>query len=262
MAIPQKPKLLFEYSVQRGKFFRRLAWSVLGAVAALGGAGAVYTAQERRVADSNLLTAGLVVALLLFAYFLLRALVNLWLFLRRRTESLRFFNQGFVWTRGGNQHKYGWSSLRKYREGGYGVYLGKRPLVQLGGHRLTMRDGRVFKLIGAYGDLRRMAAAVRRPAAQVTGVYMGQTLRQERPVKLHRRLTVWPGGIEIGRTEIPWSDVDVKLRGQTLVVFRRNKAGKFKPYRRYSTRSMDNVGGFMEVATATIRNHQRERFGT
>jgi hypothetical protein len=260
MAVPRKPKLLLQYSVQRRPFFRRAAWSLLAAVTMVGAAGALELAVERGTIDATLHTIGTILTLAAAALFGLRALVNFITGLRRRTETIRIFDQGFTWTRGDENLKYGWGYLKTYREGGRGLYLGKRPLLQWGAQRLTMRDGRVFRITGAYGDLRRYAAAIRPYAARVTGTQMGRILREEHPVKLHRQLTVWPGGVEAGKKEIPWSEVEAKLRGSQLSILQRAKSGKFKTVRRYDTHTVDNVGGFMEVAEATIRNHQRERF--
>jgi hypothetical protein len=89
---------------------------------------------------------------------------------------------------------------------------------------------------------------------------MGRILREEKPVKIHPRLTVWPGGVEVGRQEIPWSELDVRLKGSQLIIRRKNRSGKFRTVRRYNARKVDNVGGFMELVSATIPNYQRERF--
>lgn len=260
MGLPQKPKLLYEVSIRRKPYFRRFIWWLLAGVAAFGAFVALEVAGGNGLADANLLWAGRIAALVAAALFLLRAILNLWGGLRRRNETLKIFDKGFVWTRGKDEQKYGWSALKTYREAGRGIYLGKRPIMQWGAHKLTMNDGAVFKFRGIHGDLRKLGTILRRPAAHMTGVAMGQVLREEKPVKLSPQLTVWPGGVEVGKLEIPWSEIDVRLKNNKLVIYRLNDSGKFKQIRAYNPRSLDNVGGFMEVATATIRNHQRERF--
>ena len=90
-----------------------------------------------------------------------------------------------------------------------------KPLVQWGAHKLTMQDGRVLKIDSKYGDMRKLNQILRRAAAHVTGMEMGKALRAEQPVKLNSKLTIWPGGIEVGKTEIPWSELDVKLKGSS-----------------------------------------------
>lgn len=260
MAIPQKPKLLYEITIRRGRYFRRFAWWLLAGVAALGALVALDTAAVRGMADESLLNVGKIVALIAAILFGLRALFHLIGWLRRRNETLKLFDKGLVWTKRSGTQQYSWSSLNTYREAGRGIYLGKRPLFQWGAHRLTMNDGKTLKITGVYGDLRKLGSILRKPAARVTGAVMGRTLREEEPVRLSRHLTVWPGGVEAGKLEIPWSEVDVRLKSGRLIIYRLNKAGKFQPVKRYNPRRLDNVGGFMEVATATIRNHQRERF--
>ncbi len=260
MAIPTKPKLLFQVTIKRALFMRRFMWSLLATVAALGAAGALNAAAERGIADSGLLAIGVAAGLLAAVLFGLRGLFNLWLWLRRRNETVRIFDRGLVWTRTKDEWKYGWSQLDIYRDNGHGLYLGKRVIAQWGAQSLTMTDGRAFKITGAYGDLRQIGAILRRYAAHYTGIRMGRMLREEQPVKLHHQLTVWPGGVEIGKTEIPWSDMDVRLQNRRLAILKKSESGKFKPFRQFNTSSVNNVGGFMELATTTIRNHQRERF--
>jgi hypothetical protein len=260
MAIPQKPKLLYQVTIDRRKYVRRFVWSLLAGVTALGAFFAVNEAGGRNLIDANVLQVGSIVSLVMAALFGLRALFNLWRGLRRRTETLRLFDKGIVLTTPKGEQKFGWSQVATYREGGHGLYIGQRPLVQWGAFRLKMQNGGRLNIDGKYGDLRKVGKILRRYGAQVTGIRMGQRLRAEKPVKLNRSLTVWPGGVEIGRQEVPWSELEVQLRNGRLTLLRKNKKGKFKPIRRYNVEQVDNVGGFMEVATTTIRNHQRERF--
>ncbi len=261
MALQKKPKLLYEITIKRKPYFRRFTLALVVALMALLALIALNLIRDQNGADEGVLLVGIVVAALAAVIFAVRALFSLIRWMRYRNETLRLFNQGILWTRSGKDSKYGWSSLKTYREGGHGIYLRGKPLLQWGAHKITMQDGRVLKIDSRYGDMQKLNQILSRAAAHVTGMEMGKALREEQPVKLHSRLTIWPGGIEIGKTEIPWSELDVKLKGTRLTIYRKNKSGKFAKVRQFDTRSVDNVAGFMDIATSTIRNHQRERFG-
>jgi hypothetical protein len=267
-ALPQKPKLLYKIVSERKPYFRRFRRALTGAAVAillylcLTLIPAVYT-QFEAAGDLGFLVwqgAALLLAVLI-ALFIGVMLFNLIFWLRRREETLRFYDQGIVWTRKGEDEKYGWGSIQVYRDGSRGWYIGDRPIVQFGSQRVTLKDGTVLNFTGRYGDLREIARIIRPRAARVTGVQIANTIREELPFRLGRGLTVWPGGVEVDKKEIHWSELDVRVQGQQLTVYQKRSDGKFKALRRYNTRKLDNVGGFMEVATSTIKNHQRERFG-
>ncbi len=260
MAVPRKPKLLYQITIERKRFVRRLLWSLLATVGAVGALVALSVAQTRGIADATLIQVGVIIAIVVIILFALRTLVSLWMALRRRTETIRLFDKGFVWSRKGSEQQYGWSKVSSFREGGRGLYLGRRVLLQWGAHRLEMDDGAVFYFTGAHGDLRQLGKLLRRPAAHFTGMMIGATLRREQPVKLHRHLTAWPGGLEVGKVEIPWSEVDIRLNNQHISIFRQMPNGKFRKVRSFDMRSINNAGGFLDVAAATIRTHQRDRF--
>jgi hypothetical protein len=256
----RKPRLLFQSTINRRRYFRRFVWSLLASVAALAAFVILDSPAGRGVADARLGDIGRIISLIGALLFGLRALVNLVYGLRRQSETLRFYDQGFIWGRGGETHKYKWAQLQTYREGGSGLYLGKRALFQWGGCRFTMLDQRVFTVTGRHGNLARFKQAIRRYPAHVTGIRMGQTLRKEEGIRLHRQLMVWPGGLEAGKHEIPWSEVEVGLKRGRLLIFRRKAGGEFKLLKSYRASRVDNVGGFLDVARATIPTHQRERF--
>jgi hypothetical protein len=261
MAIPKKPKLLYQITIRRKPYFRRFIWGFLAAITAFGALVALNTAIERQVADLTLLVVGVVVAGIVGAIFIARSIFSLLRWIRSRDETLRLFDQGFYWASQGQEAKYSWSTLKAYREGGHGVYIGGRPLMQWGAHTLTMQDDRVFKITSKHGNLRQLANLMRRPTAHVMGIKIGKALRDEEPVKFHPQLTMWPGGVQVGKQEIPWSEFDVRLKGSKMIVYQKTQNNKFRRVRQFDMHKVDNVGGFMEVATVTIRNHQRERFG-
>lgn len=266
--VPTRPRLIYQATIRRKTYFRRFMWSLLGAV---GAAGALVALEETagrqfdeatggQLVDQTVLQVGGLLALVIGVVFGLRALVNFWRWLSRKNEDLRFFDQGFSWKRGNDEYKTGWTKLKSYREGAHGLYLGGRPLLQWGAHRLTMRDGRVFKVTGVYGDTRRFAKAVRPIAADYTGTWMGRALRHDQPVRLHRQLTLYPGGVHVGKHSIPWSELETGIKRGRLVIYRQNAKGKFKTVKSFNPTSVDNVQGFLELAHGTIRNWQRERF--
>ncbi len=247
-ATTQHPRLLAEATISRRPYFRRAGLSILGLIAALIGLWGLYEADSLgKLPNGSWLPLTIAVALI-GVLFLIRAIINFVRWLRNKNETLKLYNQGIVRTRGKDTVKYGWGSLHTYREG-------SRAL------RLTMQNGQVINIDNRYGDLARWASYIRQYAARVTGVYIARAIREERPVVLHPKLTIWPGGIEVDNKEIPWSKVDVRLMGKQLVVFQRAKSGGFQKVRAYNMHTVDNVGGFLEVAHSTMKNHQRDRFG-
>ncbi len=256
----KNPKLVFQATITKQPYRRRFWFSVLIIAATLGAWFALDRVGKQGLVDSKLTDIGWLAAAAIVALMTVRAFLSLYRMITRKNESLRFFDRGFSWTRGDEKYQYGWGKVDVFREGASGIYLGKRPLLQWGAHTLTMTDGQIFKVTPIYGDLRRFARVVRPYIAEATGVQMARALRDENGVQLHPNLTVWPGGIEIGKREIPWSGLNVRLENNRLVIQAKDAKGKFKTVKRYSVRKVANVGGFVELATSTIRNHQRERF--
>lgn len=257
-----KPRLIYGITIRRGRFFKRFLRAVFLVLVVAGAYLALAEAARRGVVDLRLLDIGQMVAILLAGLLAVRGLYNLFLALTRRSESVRFYDKGFVWSRKGQDHKYPWHQLTTYREGSRGIYLlGRWPLAQWGANTLTMADNTVFRFTGRFGDTRPCADAIRRYTAYVTGVRMGRTLRSEQAIKLHPKLIIYPTGIESGKYEIHWSEVDVKFENGRLIIRRLGPDGKFKTVGRYARHGVDNVGGFLELSSTTIRNYQPERFG-
>lgn len=251
----RETKLLYEVTIERRSYRRRfvrlliillatgLAWVALG------------LAEGRGLVDEWVLWVGQLAAGVIMLLVSIRMLINLIRMLARPTERLRIFNKGFTLERGSVKAQYGWAALNTFRESGHGIYLGNRPIIQWGAHTLLMNDKRLFKLVPRYGDFRQIARVIRPYAAEVTGANMARRLRQEKPVRIHPRLIVWPGGLQIGKNEYPWGALNVAVNGSRLVVRARQK-GKIRTVGRFSTHTIDNLGGFMELATATIKNHR------
>lgn len=243
-----KTRLFIESKVSRAPFFRRAWLSLLACIVLII---AIWGLHEAYILDklSTELWTGLTIAVAIGGVlFLIRALINIVRWFRTKNETLKLFNKGIVRKRGTETVNFGWGSIHTYREG-------SRAL------RLTMKNGQVLNIDQRYGELDRWASYIRRYAAQVTGVYIARAIREERPVRLHPKLTVWPGGVEVDQKEIPWSEVDARLVGKKLVIYQRAKSGNFQKVRQYNMHTVDNVGGFLEVAHSTMKNHQRDRFG-
>lgn len=249
-------KLLFEVTIDRRKYWRRFRFLLIILLMAVLAWFALPRAAARAAVDPRVLAVGQLAAAVIILLASVRGLINLIRWRSRPNETLRFFNKGFTWERAGDTAKYSWNRLQTFREGGRGLYIGKQPLVQWGVHTLVMADKRTFKLRPRHGDLRQMARAIRPYAAEVTGTYMGRRLRQDKPVRLHPRLVAWPGGLQVGKQEYPWGALNVAVERGSLVI-RAKDNGKVRTVRRFDTHTIDNLGGFMELATTTIRNHRQ-----
>lgn len=257
----KKPELIYEAVIQRRPYFRRFRFTFFILIVAALAWAALEAARRQSIADPIAIDVGWLSAMVLTALLTIHVIVNFFRWRTRRNEHLRFYDQGFVWQRGGARRQYGWAKLVSFREGGRGLYLRQKPLVQWGAHTLTMSDGEVYRVTPQHGDLRRFARAARPYAAEVTGTRMGRQLRQsEKPIRLHRQLVLWPGGVEVGKKEIHWSKLDAVVARNRLMIREKDAKGRFKVVKRLSIHKIDNAGGFIELVGATIRNYQRERF--
>jgi hypothetical protein len=254
----ESPRIIYETEVKRSRYFRRFMWLLLGIAATVGAFVALHEATMRNIASPFALDIGKAAAILLGGFLAVRALYNLILSFTRRTETLRFYNKGFVWTQGSRAYKYKWTELDRFREGARGFYLFKRPILQWGAHQLEMDDERLFRFTGIHGNPRLFARIVRPYAAYVTSVKISRTLRQDRPVNLHPRLTLYPGGVEVGKTDIHWSVLSATVKNGRLLVQRLDLGG-IKTIRRYPLHKVDNVGGFLEIAKSSQRQYESMR---
>lgn len=243
-----KTKLFVQATLSRVPYFRRAWLSLLGVIVAIFAIWGLYEAANLEKLPSGLWAPLTIVVALGGLLFLIRALVNIVRWFRTQNETLKLFNKGIVRTRGKETVNFGWGAIHTYREGSKWL-------------RLTMKNGHVLMIDERYGELDRWKSYIRRYAAQVTGVYIARAIREDRPVVLHPKLTVWPGGVEVDKKEIPWAEVEARLVGKKLVIYQRAKSGNFQKVRQYNMHTVDNVGGFLEVAHSTMKNHQRDRFG-
>ncbi|MCA0458088.1 MAG: hypothetical protein LCI00_29245 [Chloroflexi bacterium] len=247
-AATPKTKLFVESKINRAPYFRRAWLSLLGCIVAILAIWGLYEASNLEKLPSGLWLPLTIVVALGGLLFLIRALVNLVRWFRTKDETLKLFNKGIVRTRNGQNETFGWGSIKTYREGSKEL-------------RLTMKNGDVLTIDRRYGEFERWASYIRRYAAQITGVHIARAIREERPVHLHPKLVVWPGGVEVDKKEIPWADVEARLNKGKLTIYQKSKAGGFQKVRQYKMNTVDNIGGFLEVAHSTMKNHQRERFG-
>lgn len=254
-AQPAKARLLYKSEVWRSRYWRRLPTLLIGLAAAVLAFIALNEANKRALVDPLILGVGLLTALLLGILLFILAGLCLFRALTRRSERVKVYTPGILWRRGGRVVRYSWDQVVTFREGARGIYLGRQPLMQWGAHRLTMRDGRVLKLTQAHGDVRRFARIVRPRVANITGARMARTLRDEKPVRLHPRLTLYPGGIEVRGKPIPWSQVRLRLSGGSLRIARQAPNDRVRTVARFNVSQIDNLGGMMELAEFTIRHH-------
>lgn len=257
-ALREKPRLIYAAQVRRRRFFRRFLRVLLLVVLVVGAYWALGVASARGLADLRLLDAGQLVAVVLIFLLSVRGLYNLIRALTTRSESVQFYDQGLVWTRGSDSHKYAWHDLRAFRDSTGGVYLRRWPLFQMGALTLRMHDGSIYTFNGRFGDTRPCAKAVRRYAAYVTGIQMGRKLRSGKKTELGRSLSIEPSGVDTGKVVVPWDALDIRREGTRLII-RQKADGKWRTVRRYNTRRLDNVGGFLELAAETIQIHQPGR---
>lgn len=258
-----KPQRLYSLTVSRRRYVRRVFWNLLAAVAAFGAWAALDAARTLAAGqvDPLLLRVGGVVALGVTALFAVRLVFNLLRALRRREETAHFFDQGFTWQVGRQEpRKYAWTQVKHYREGVRALRLGPLRLGQIGAHTLTTRDNTVYRVTAAHGNPAEFMRAVRPYLADALGTRMGQALRERKSIRIHPQLVVAAQGVVAGKDKLRWSELDVAVKRGRLHIRRVAENGKFTPVRSYPIHQIDNLGGFLEVANITIRNHQPERF--
>lgn len=261
------PQLIFEFSVSRRQYTRRVVWLIASVLAVTVAWLALETVRNSdQAVDSLLLDAGQWVALLLIAVQTIRLFVTLYRAVTTPNESGRVYDRGFVWVRGKNskkkqatEYKYGWGQVRSFKAGIRSLDLFGRPIAQRGAQTLHMRDGETFRFTARHGDPRAFAAAISPYLAETTGTLIGRALRNGKAVRLHPQLVLQAKGVIAGQHKIRWSEIDIKTQGGRVVV-RRLQDGKFKTVKTYDIHDVDNVPGLLDIADSTIRNHQPQRF--
>jgi len=250
-------RLLYSVTVRRERYARLFLRTLLGTLAAVAAYAAIDEAQRRGMIDLTiaplwLLDTGRVVAVIVALWLAARSIYHLFLLLSRRRMTIRVYNRGVLWGTKAQQQKAGWGQLERIREGASGLYVFNRPVLQWGAHQLTFAAGdtgdRTLSFRPYHGDPRHFAHVVRPYAARVTGVRIGADLRAGRPVQLHKRLTVYPGGVEAGTREIHWDDLHLsRANGRLIVRWRDAATGKWHTAGRYRVGRVANVDGLIEV---------------
>lgn len=255
-----KPKLLYRANVRRAPYFRRFMWNVLAMVTAFAAWGALIVAEERDSLDFDLLSVGQVVALVVSALMLLRSVRHLIRWLRTKNESIALFDRGFVWKRGKKQHKYSWPQVKAFRENAKSTRILGRAIFKRGANTLITQDGKTFDFTHKHGDPAQFARVIRPHLAEVMGSSLAQALRAGRTIKLHPQLAMNSKGMIAGEHKIRWSQVDISMQQDRLIILRLNNNGQFKPVMNYRIGEIDNLVGFLDMAESLMQNHQPERF--
>lgn len=256
----EKNRLIFQYQSSRARYRGIFIRMVLITLAAVGAYLALGEAAGRGLADRLLIDIGKLVAIVLGGISAARGLIAFLRMIIRPNEEIRFYSKGFVWVRGKESFKYPYPEIAHFREGGRGFYLGMTPIIQWGAHVIEVEDGHVFRVLPRHGSLKRFVDRVRNPIAYITASKIAASLRAGKPVKLHPKLTVFPGGVEAGKTKVRWGDMAVLIQRSRLTIRKLDaERGRFRTARRYWIPSVDNVGGFYDLAQGTIRNHRERR---
>ncbi len=270
-AYKDKPILVWEATVERSLYLQRLRWAI---VAMLASGGVYWILSTDLVNEAVMafpivfpglqtlkavtLIGGRVVAMAVLMFSSARAILNFVLALRRPTENVRFFDEGFSWERKNNAVKYRWNAVKTVMENPRGWYWRGKPRVQWGGITIRMRDGSVFKVTGAHGDLREFMDKVRPHYGAEIGVRMGQRLREQKGFKVHPQLAVMPQGLVLGEDKrISWKRLYMMVSGRELVLGRYDDADNVKVVQRIPTHTVENLAGFLELAEATAETFQR-----
>lgn len=264
-----QPRLLYQIHVERRQHIRRFFWNLLALVGGIGAWVALQEAARRGLVDGLLLRVGGVLALGVAALFAVRGIFALLRGLRRRNELIRFYDQGFSYQRmgrGGTEQQYRWTQVRAYRDGVRQLRIGRLVIRQTGGLHFTTTDGNTLTLTSVHGNLARLTGIINPIIADVQGTLIARALRDGKSVRLHPELVIAAAGVIAGKakTKLRWSDLEIKHQGNRLLIQRvkRNPAGgwTFQTVQAFPVHQVDNVGGLLEVARSTIKNHQPERF--
>ena len=146
-----------------------------------------------------------------------------------------------------------------FNEGARAFRLFGRRLLEWGAHTITVENGREYRFTPPMGDATAFAQYVRPFAAQVTSRRMSRALNQEQPVKLSDQLVVYPGGVAWKQVEAPWAELRVTVDPDwRQITMRRVQPGvKPKLLARMPIYSLDNAGGFVEIARPMIESHSQ-----
>lgn len=249
----QPARLLATFSVRRNEAARRGVLAAVSALACAGAAAALLEAARRGLTAPLLTDAGALLALALAAVLTVRAGQHFIHWLTHPQADIRVYDQGLLWQVGRHSQRVRWKQLVRYREAARTLTLFGRPLLSWGAHAYTFiaedqRTPVVLRFTAAQGDPRAFAAAVRPFVSAIVGMRISASLRRDQPVRLHRELMVYPGGIEAGRAEIHWADLALEeVRGQ-VIVRRRGPDERVQEIGRYPLHALESPGGLFDIA--------------
>lgn len=269
-ALDQAPELVFRGGVQRETYVKRWRWAL---VAMIAGGGIWYiltlplvsdaiknTAYLPITAQAVILNMGQVIGALVVLFAGGRFAINLVYASRRKTQRMKFYDRGFVWERDGETHKYSWNAVKTVREFPGELKIAGRVVRHTGGVTLKMRDGTVFTFTPIHGNVRDLIRRVSPYYAEEIGIRMGQAIRMGKTIQIHPQIAFAEQGLRIGDKTLSWARVNLDMTDdeRDLLINRFDKQGNIKPVVSIPTAEIDNLGGFLEIATTTIENHQRE----
>jgi hypothetical protein len=251
----QPARLLATFSVRRREAARRGMLAAAGALASAGAAAALHEAARRGLAHPLLLDGGVLLAVLLLGVLAVRAGQRAIYCFTHPPSEIRIYDQGLVWQVGRRSHRFRWKQLVRYREGARTLSLAGRTLLTWGAHTFTFAsdDSRALvelRFSAAQGDPRAFAAAARPFAASITGMRISAALRRDQPVRLHRDLVVYPGGVEAGKAEIYWADLALEQARGWVIVRRLGPDGRAQDVGRYALHTLESPGGLFDIASS------------
>ena len=239
---------------------RALVRSLLLASTAFAAYLALERASQPPLIDPLWLDIGMLAAILLGALSCIRLVTRLVSSSERRRQTVCFYDRGFAWQQGRQLKRYHWSQVQRYHENLRGPALS--PLARFGALTLHMDDERAYHIVPAHGDLRRIARLIRPYIAEATAQRMRARLQNDRPVRLHRNLLIWPNGVTIQRREIGWQELELRLRRGRLQFRQRNARGRARLVKAFPLRAISNLAGFLQLSQSATRDPHDLRYAS
>lgn len=239
--IDDPPRLIYAAGVRRRRSFGLFVRMLVATLTVAAAYYALSEASQRGLVSLSLLDVGKLAAIILGGWFAIRTIYHLIAVFVRRSETIRVYDKGFLWARGGESEKHLWEQVVRFREGARG------RLIRRGAHVLTMSDGSIYAFTARHGNPAAFARAVRPYAARVTAARIGKALREGTVVQLHPRLTVHPEGIRAKEKTIRWANLQMAVKGGRVIIRARTPEG-VKTIARLPLHQIDNAGGLIDLA--------------